>query len=141
MRQLTLEIFDEIVSGTGQDWYTSASHNDLLGSADALILQAVATGVSGTSPTLTCELEHSGDGRKWNPIGPDAEIDGESIEPPTGSDRAVLIGRQAESALGFIRVRVRLGGTNPECRLRITATGRVSRTAPAARMANQGLGR
>ena len=57
MHLFTLEVFDDVISGTGTDWYSTALHNNILGTADVFAIQAVTTGVSGTSPTLTVRLQ------------------------------------------------------------------------------------
>ena len=69
MRAFTILAFDDIIEGTATAWYTSATFDDQLGSADGLGLQTITTDVSGVSPTLTCQVQTSADGKHWVDAG------------------------------------------------------------------------
>jgi hypothetical protein len=63
-------VFDQVISGTGKSWYTSADFNASLGRADILTIQAVTTSVFGTGPPkVTVATETSFDGRLWASLG------------------------------------------------------------------------
>ncbi len=125
MRDFNILAFDDSIRGTGVNWYTPITLNDQLGQADGLALNAITTKVTGTSPTLTCQVEHSGDQRLWLSVGT-AEINAAAI-----ANETTLFGLRASFnpvLLGFVRIRIAMGGTNPECRLKLFVTGRVSLT-------------
>lgn len=135
MRDFTVNVFDEYINGTATTWYTSSAHNDLLGSADDLLIQAVPDQVSytGTAATLTLAVEHSCNGLDWlavaaAPFPTTPEINGVQITNETG-----MLGVRTmwmPPLLSFIRFRITLGGgTASACRLKVWVTGRVSRSA------------
>lgn len=141
MRAFTISAFDEILIGTATTWYTSADYNALLGSADWIGLYAVTSSANGTSPTLTCQIEHSGDARNWVTLltGTTTEID---HQPISTSQETALASPQSPAEtlldpvmLRFVRVKMFLGGTAPQCRLKLYITGRVVATAQPARSA------
>lgn len=124
MRQINLEIFDEIVTGTGTTWYTSSDHHAALGGADGLIVQACTSLISGSSPTLTVAAEHSADGRAFVALEATPQINGSAV-----TEGGVYVGRtlfpaSGQTALAFVRLAVTLGGTTPQCRLKLAVTGR-----------------
>lgn len=122
MREFNKDVFDEIISGTGNTWYTPASFNDLLGSADFLGIYAATTNVSGTSPTLTVQAQHSADGQNWVNVSGTPELSAVSIASNTGyygSDNGL-----APVLASFVRFQITLGGTSPQCRLKLSVTGR-----------------
>lgn len=121
MRTFNVEAFDEAISGTGTTWYSAAKLNSLLGSADSLAIQAWVTNASGTTPTITVQLEHSGDAENWLPVAGSPEIS------TAVSSNAVYYGSQVgfiPMLLGYVRLRVSMGGTSPGCRLKLHVTGR-----------------
>lgn len=113
------KIFDNVVSGTGTNWYSPAQLNERLGAAEKFAVQASVTGLSGTSPTLTVQLEHSGDNQFWIALGSPAQINGVSI----ANDTSYSGTQDITPVLNFVRVRISLGGTNPQCRLKVYVTG------------------
>lgn len=132
MRDLRILAFDDVITGTAATWYTSADHNGPLGFADALEIHAVTTNVSGTSPALTCQVEHSANGRHWLNAQASAEIGAVAI-----SNDASFLGVVPllnPPLLTFVRIRISLSGTSPQCRLKLHVTGRVSRSAGAGQM-------
>jgi hypothetical protein len=120
MRLSNVMVFDENIKDTSGVWRSSDDFNDALGAGDILAVQASVTNVSGTSPTLTVGVEHSADGQNWI-TGPDAISIG--IVNNTG-----YAGSVEPSALyvplGYVRLKITLGGTSPACRARITVTSR-----------------
>jgi hypothetical protein len=122
MQKFNTLVFDESLSGTGTTWYSDADFSDMLGECDSLAIEARTTNVSGTSPTLTVQVEHSADNQNWLSLAGTAEINAQAI----ANDTAIvpIIGSSSVIPLGFVRLRVALGGTTPACRLKIYATGR-----------------
>ncbi|APR86500.1 Hypothetical protein A7982_11849 [Minicystis rosea] len=122
MRTYTKTVFNDFVVGTGST-YTTSEHNKLLGSAGKIAFQVVGDQVSGTSPTLTLQIEHSSDGRNWSNRSGTAEINAQSL---SSSATNVLFASDAGATplLGFVRLRIALGGTSPNAHVKITAVGR-----------------
>jgi hypothetical protein len=110
-----IKVFDEFIKGTSGVWYSSSDFNERLGDADILFLQAIPTRVAGTEPKLTVATQHSGDSENWVDAGPTA-IDDETLD----EDEA-LAGGSALLAR-FVRLKITLGGTDPECRLVLHAS-------------------
>lgn len=114
------EVFDDIIDTT-QWWYTSTDYNELLGRADGLLLLVYPTLVSGTSPTLTVALDQSNDNQHWF----------QSIAPILNAqalvNNQILQASQVVTAspiFAFCRLRFFLGGTTPQCQLKMTVVGR-----------------
>lgn len=123
MKLFNTLVFDDTISTTTNTWYTPAEFHDRLGSADAFIFLASAANVTGTA-NLTVQAEHSADGQNWVNIGTGAEIPAADINAnPVNMGYVSGVGVNAVP-LAFVRLRVSLSGTNPQCRLKITATGR-----------------
>ena len=121
MRTLNVLAFDEVVTGTGTTWYTPQALNSELGRCDIFGLQAYTTGVLGTSPTLTVSLQHSGDDQNWRVLSSSLpELNATSIS----SDTSRYAYRSDASPARFVRAAITLGGTNPQCRLKLFITGR-----------------
>jgi hypothetical protein len=120
-------IFDNTISGTAGTWYSPCVYDEILGSADAVFLMVHAMGVSGTSPTITCRLEHSANGRSFKEVSGTAEINAQALVTDTAiksTSPTSLV--TLTPYLRFVRLKVTLGGTSPSARLKIYATGRVS---------------
>lgn len=130
MRTFVVTAFDELIAGTSGTWYTPATFNESFGAADGLVLHAVTTSVAGTLPTLTCQVEHSGDARTWVSANPIAEIPQQAIVE--GGSLSGVANILSPVLLKFVRVRVSLGGTAPGCRLKVHITGRTSGTSRTA---------
>lgn len=122
MRLFHVLAFDNLVQGTATI-YTDPSLARGLGSADQLKIAAVADQVSGTSPTLTVQIEDSGEGMRWAAKNGTAEINASSL---AASGTTALRGSDtgATGSTAFVRLRIQLGGTNPVARLRLWVTGR-----------------
>jgi hypothetical protein len=112
-------IFDEIITGTEDSWYTSSEHNKLFATAAVFTLFVVATNVSGTGTlTLNLDMELSGDNEHWFPF--DLVMTGTlSTSVPF-----VKAGFMFTAGLPFARLRASLSGTDPQCRLQLRLTGR-----------------
>ena len=111
-----VDAFDEIITGTAMTWYTAAAFNPVIGAADEFVLFAFVTNVSGTSPALSVYVDQSGNNRTWI-------LGGSPLISSALSNNLLLQGTQGTSA-SFIRLRMAMTGTTPQCRLRLTVTGR-----------------
>lgn len=126
MRHATLFVFDDFISGTGTTWYSGAEFNGKIGQADFFAVFAlVQPPVSGTSPTITVASQHSTDGRNWITTGV-TELSGVSIANNgiySGSNAGHLA-VNGNPLAPFVRLAVSLGGTSPQCRLKLYVTCR-----------------
>ncbi len=115
-------VFDDAIEVT-TSVYTDPKFNEELASADKLLIMAVVTQVTGTSPTILVQLEHSSDNRNFINKSGAAEIPATSIAttPPV-----VLAGNEPGTVplSGYARLRIVLGGTTPKARVKIWVTGR-----------------
>lgn len=129
MREFTLQVFDHNLAGAGP-WYTSSRFNDLLGLADGMTIHALPVSVSGTSPTFTCQIEHSANGLDWLAAPATPPINAQ----PLVADSVLqgVLPYFLPPLLTFVRLKFSQGGTSPVCRMRVTVTGRVSAISPAA---------
>ena len=125
MRTLNVLAFDEVIVGTGKTWYTPQNLNAELGQCDIFALHAFTTGVAPTS-TLTVAFEHSGDGQHWTPLSAAAELNAVSISSDASS-YGFMPGTAGHPAR-FVRAAIALGGTSPQCRLKLFITGRTFAT-------------
>ncbi|MBL8740095.1 MAG: hypothetical protein JNK04_03340 [Myxococcales bacterium] len=110
-------MFDDVLVGTTAT-YTPTGFNDRLGMFDKISIQAIADQVSGTTPTLTVQIEHSGDQRNWSKKSGTAEISNRALVTTTtnvfdGSDGGAVPNH------GFVRLAVSLGGTSPQAHVKI----------------------
>jgi hypothetical protein len=123
MRKYMKTVLNDFVVGTTAV-YTDTSYNDALGSVDKIALHVVIDQVSGTSPTLTLALEHSCDGRNWvakNISG--ADISGQALLA-TATNSFFASDAGTVPFMGFVRIRVALGGTSPVAHVKVHLTGR-----------------
>lgn len=66
MKKYAVVAMDEIIQGAATDFYTAASMNPVLGSADKFVAHVVVDNVSANG-NITVQVEHSSDGRNWVP--------------------------------------------------------------------------
>jgi len=114
------EIFRTYVSGT-QSVYTDMRFAALLGSVERLSVWAFNLVVSGTTPSLTIQIEQSPDGIRWQNQGSVPECNNISIVSLTyiSFDSANDV-----PMANYVRLRITLGGTSPATLLRLQAAGR-----------------
>jgi hypothetical protein len=117
MRKANTLAFDDTVVGT-TTVYTPTGLNDALGACDKWAIQAVADLVSGTTPTITVQLQHSSDQRNWMNKNTTAEINAQNLsssatDPKFGSDAGTT------PALAFVRLAITLGGTSPQAHVKV----------------------
>lgn len=127
MRDLRILAFDDFIVGTATTWYTSADHNDGMGMADTLVIHAVTTNISGTTHTVSCQVEHSADARHWLSVQSSPEVTGSMV-----NDKSFFgaVSYPNLVLLTFVRIRIWLGNNaSAQCRLKLHVTGRVSRSA------------
>jgi len=117
-----MPLYDENVEGI-LPLFTDPSHNALLGSVEKLSIFAITDTVSGTSPTMTVQIEESGDQVHWINKTGTAEINGAALSTTV---LTTAVGRDtgATPSSGFLRLRVVLGGTSPKAHVRLWVTGR-----------------
>jgi len=122
MRIFHIDLYDDNMEGTTA-LYTDPSHNALLGSVEKLSIFAITDTVSGTSPTLTVQIEESGDQVHWVNKAGTPEINAVALST---SALTTAVGRDAGGtpSNGFLRLRVVLGGTSPKAHVRLFVTGR-----------------
>ena len=119
MRVFEQLLFDQTISGTSDTWYTPDEYSDLLGAADVLELAVHTTNVTGTAEA-TVTMQHSADGRHWNDIG---DVHSGSISSNRVSRGSAGLN---PANLSLVRLKVTLGGTDPQCRMKLYAMGRVT---------------
>ncbi len=128
-------IFDDVVQGTS-DVYTDPKWNEKLGVADVFTVGAIASQAGGTSPTLTVQVEQGPDERRWENRNTTAEINGVTLSKTAENVETANDGDPAGATrLAFVRLRIQLGGTDPQARLKIWVTGRgeqIQQNIPAA---------
>jgi len=118
-------VFDEYIEGTSSV-YSSQEWNALLGSADKTALHAISDTQSAGSgnPSLSVQLEVSGDGRNFTAKNGTAEINGATITVGSGQISSLGTDAGTTPSLGFARLKVTLGGSTPKVHVRIYACGR-----------------
>jgi hypothetical protein len=103
--------------------YSERSYSEILARADRLVISAVVSDVSGTTPTLTIGVEGSPDHRNWIPI--DGGTPPLNTQPLGAGPPDVLSCRFAGDQGTFTRLKVILGGASAKARIKIHVTGRV----------------
>lgn len=121
-RLFNMQVYGDVIMGTAAV-YTDPRFDETLASADALVVQAIADQVTGTSPTLSVVIEHSGDRRNWiqkgsTPIINAAALSTSALTVTSGNDPG------STPSLGFVRLRISLGGMSPTGRITLHACGR-----------------
>lgn len=123
MRKFAMLVFDEFVPNATQV-FTPATLNDRLGSVDHLGIQVIADNVSGTSPTVTVQIQHSTDQRNWLGKNGTAEINASAISAAQTTQLQGFDASPNNVTFGFVRLAITLGGTSPAAHLKIYVTGR-----------------
>jgi hypothetical protein len=125
MRIFNQLVYDGYVNGTASV-YSNPSFDDLLGHTDQLSITGYTAQVSGTTPKIEIQVEHSFDAVRWVNRNATAEI----VNTTTLSTTAETIVQghdgdpNARPTLGFARLRITLGGTSPAGQVRVWAVGR-----------------
>ena len=122
MSNLALLAFDDFIMAGATPVYTPQSLNDALGTFDKLTMQAVCDSITGTSPTITVQIEHSVDQRNWKAKNATAEINAAAIAAATPN--SVGGDTSATGSLGYVRLAITLGGTSPTAHVKVWVTGR-----------------
>lgn len=120
---ISLVVFDDRLTSSSAA-YTSADFNVLLATYSRLRLQALVDQVSGTSPTLTVQVEHAADDRNFVSLNTTAEINaaGLTVGGVTNIVSTGVLGARAMH--GTTRLRVQLGGTAPQAYVKLWVTAR-----------------
>lgn len=111
-----LELLDfRKYSGT-TDFYSNPEFNAILGQAERIIIHAVITESSGSSPTFTVILQDSSDNENWDDVATLISAVSMSSVPLTERGaNTIPIGR-------FARLKITLGGTSPTATMTIRAS-------------------
>src|SRR4051812_44198546 len=126
MRVFHSLVFDENIEAT-TNIYTDASWNAQLGLPDKLTIFALTDTVSGTSPTLSVQIEEGPDQVHWQSKLGTATTTAEIFSTAlSAAANTVAVGRDAGAvpSAAFIRLRIALGGTSPKAHVRVWVTGR-----------------
>lgn len=124
MRIFSQLVFEGYVSGTA-DVYSDSAHDALLGMADQLSIGGYTAQCTGTTPTLTVQVEQSFDNVRWQNRNATPEINTTSLVTTGETTFQGQDGNPtARPTLAYARLRIRLGGTTPAAQVRIWATGR-----------------
>jgi hypothetical protein len=116
-------VFDAYVNGTA-NVYSDPTLAILLGSVDQLAIGGYGTQVSGGSPTLTVQVEHSFDNVRWLNRNTAAEVNGQTLSTSTETPFGGNDGDHTlRPRLEFVRLRIALGGTTPAGQVRLWVTG------------------
>lgn len=123
MRILSALLFDDLISTTASTWYSSSETWSQMGGPDVIALQACARGVAGTVPTLTIQAQHSNDSQLWLNVSGSPEIS--ATLSTTSPNETITYGQvNFVNLLSYVRFKITLGGTSPQCFLRLYGTGR-----------------
>ncbi len=114
-------VYDNVVQGTTAV-YTDPKWNEKMGTADMVLLSAIASQFSGTSPTLTVTAETSADGIYWGEWAGGPLVNAVAL---SGTDK-VGTGSNGyfNNGLRYMRLKIELGGTDPSTRLQLWWAGR-----------------
>lgn len=122
MRIFNHQVFDDVIVGAGKTWYSQTDMNAELGTAFSFAVQANTSWVSGTLPTLTVKSEHSPDSENWIATGV-TEISAVALVNNGTFFGSYFSGVLNQTLGRFIRFNISLGGTAPQCRLKLYVTG------------------
>jgi hypothetical protein len=116
-------VFDGYVNGTA-NVYSDPMLSTLLGSVDQLAIGGYTTQVSGTSPTLTVQVEHSFDNVRWQNRNGAPEVSSAALSTSVETPFVGYDGDPTQRpSPEFVRLRLALGGTSPAGQLRVWVTG------------------
>ena len=125
MRIFNQLVFDGYVTGTAQNVYSDSQYYPLLGLADQLSVSGYTAQVTGTSPTLTVQVEQSFDNVRWQNRNSTAEVNAATLSTTGETNVQGQDGNPtARPTLAFARLRITLGGTSPNAQVRLWVTGR-----------------
>jgi hypothetical protein len=125
-----LKVFDEYVQGTSAV-YTSVTLCEVLGRYDRLAIEALVDNVGSAATTMIVAIEHSGDGRTFVQKNVGAEI-GTAGASTTLTNVYFGADNGATPSLGFVRLRITMGGPTPQAHVRLFVSCRDRGTAARA---------
>jgi len=117
------EVWHASITGTATA-YTDPKWNSVLSRAEKFYCVARVSAGSGTSPTLTVNIEHSNDGVNW---ATKAQLFNATSISNAATSVVILTAQDLGTAqVGglYMRVALTLGGTNPSAMIVIMLTGR-----------------
>jgi hypothetical protein len=118
MRRYNATVYHDFVEGTTER-FTASRHDELLGSADAFVLQWRATKVSGTNPKLTLVLYGSDNGKDW--ITRETLVNQATL---TAAQLNTDVASSTTKPMAFGRIGVALTGTSPAADVELIVCGR-----------------
>jgi len=125
MRIFNQLVFDGYING-GAPVFSNPSFDDLLGHTDQLSITGYTAQVSGTTPKIEVQVEHSFDNIRWINRNTGAEIPNTTALSTTAE--TPIQGHDgdpnARPTLGFARLRITLSGTSPAGQVRLWVIGR-----------------
>ena len=121
MRKLAILAFDDFVMSSTVV-YTTQALNEVLGTFDKLTIQAMCDSATGTNPSITVRMEHSGDQRSWVIKNASPEIPTTVITATSPS----IIGGDTSlvGSMAFVRLAITLAGTTPTMHVKLWVTAR-----------------
>ncbi|MBL9028531.1 MAG: hypothetical protein JNL21_40440 [Myxococcales bacterium] len=122
MKQFCEQVFEDFIVGTAVV-FTSPVFEERMGLSDRLAIQVVADQVTGTTPSLTVQVEHGSDGRNWAAKNGSAEINAATLSA-TITNNLTGVEPGTNPSHGRVRLRIALAGTNPQANVKIYVTGR-----------------
>lgn len=114
------KVFSDVLNDGTNTYYSDPECNPRLGAAEKFFVEARASNVTGTSPTLLVTLESSNDNVNW--VSRSTPISATAISSGT-----VLSGSElGTGAVGgrFQRFTLKLGGTGPNAHVELWVTAR-----------------
>ncbi|MBI5513951.1 MAG: hypothetical protein HY909_09295 [Deltaproteobacteria bacterium] len=118
MRRYNQTVYRDGVDGTTEQ-FTSATHNELLGSADVFILQWRGTRVGGTAPKVTVVLYGSDNGTDW--INRETLV---NLATLTAGQLNTGVAESTTKTMAFARLGISLTGTLPTADIEVIVCGR-----------------
>lgn len=124
MQISNLILFDGYVTGT-VNVYSRWEDNDALGVVDSLTLGGYTAQVTGTTPTITVQIEQSCDNMRWQSRNTTPEVNAAALSSVGETSFGGVDGsRLSRPTLAYARIRITLGGTGTVgAFVRVYATG------------------
>lgn len=124
MKAFYTKVFDGTISGTA-NVYTNSDFAELLGGVERLGIGIQANAVSGSSPTITVQIENSPDGTRWLSQSTTAEYVSPILSIPDNAVQYTTNFRSTTIPIAnYVRLRIAMGGTNPSAYVRLWVVGR-----------------
>ncbi len=119
MRRFFREVFKGAHDTGATPRYTSSEVNELLGSAEKLVVQYRAIKIDGTTPTLSLELQGSDNGVDWTNL--EYLFSAEALTAGVVNTR---IATSTADIPAFARLALTMAGTYPSAEIQLFVCGR-----------------